>query len=182
MKIKSLLLGLLMLVGFQIKVQAQSEDEGIKACVNNYLDGVMQGDTARLNRAFHPTAMLRSINTNTGALQDLSVRKFVATTPAGGIQGRGGSTKLISYSYIGVSAVATVELRFGDFKYVDLLSMLKFGDNWKIVSRVFSRTDLDATVRGTAAAPSAGGAPAAPKPPVVKKSSANVKPKADDGW
>lgn len=181
MKIKSLLLGLLMLVGFQIKVQAQSEDEGIKACLNNYLDGVMQGDTARLNRAFHPTALLRSVNTNTGALQDLSVRKFVATTPAGGIQTRGGSTKLVSYSYIGVSALATVELRFGDFKYVDLLSMLKFGDNWKIVSRVFSRADLDATVRGTGAAPSAG-APAASKPPVVKKSSANVKPKADDGW
>ena len=181
MKIKSLLLGLLMLVGFQIKVQAQSEDEGIKACVNNYLDGVMQGDTARLNRAFHPTALLRSVNTNTGALQDLSVRKFVATTPAGGIQTRGGSTKLVSYSYIGVSALATVELRFGDFKYVDLLSMLKFGDNWKIVSRVFSRADLDATVKGTGAAPSAS-APAASKPPVVKKSSANVKPKADDGW
>ncbi|MDI9873633.1 nuclear transport factor 2 family protein [Flectobacillus rivi] len=181
MKIKSLLLGLLMLVGFQIKVQAQSEDEGIKACINNYLDGVMQGDTARLNRAFHPTALLRSVNTNTGALQDLSVRKFVATTPAGGIQTRGGSTKLVSYSYIGVSALATVELRFGDFKYVDLLSMLKFGDNWKIVSRVFSRADLDATVKGTGAAPSTG-APAASKPPVVKKSSANVKPKADDGW
>ena len=181
MKIKSLLLGLLMLVGFQIKVQAQSEDEGIKACLNNYLDGVMQGDTARLNRAFHPTALLRSVNTNTGALQDLSVRKFVATTPAGGIQTRGGSTKLVSYSYIGVSALATVELRFGDFKYVDLLSMLKFGDNWKIVSRVFSRADLDATVKGTGAAPSAS-APAASKPPVVKKSSANVKPKADDGW
>jgi hypothetical protein len=182
MKMKSLLLGIFLLVtGLNLSVQAQSEDEAVKTCVNNYLEGVLKGDTARLNRAFHPTAMLRSINTNTGALQDIPVRRFVATTPAGGIQTKGGSTKLVSYSYIGVSALATVELRFGEFKYVDLLSMLKFGDDWKIVSRVFSRADLDATVKGSGAV--AGNTTAtAPAPKPVKKSSANVKPKADDGW
>ncbi len=181
MKISKVLLNffcLLMCLSFTVK--AQSEDEAIKICVNNYLEGVLKGDAARLNLAFHPTALLRSVNTKMNTLQDIPVAKFISTTPEGGIQTKGGSTKLISYSYIGISALATVELRFGDFKYVDLLSMLKFGEEWKIVSRVFSRTDLDSQVKGSAIAPST--ASTASKPVVKKSSSANVKPKADDGW
>lgn len=181
MKITKLLLNffcLLMCLSFTVK--AQSEDEAIKTCVNNYLEGVLKGDAARLNLAFHPTAILKSINTVSGALQDVPVAKFISTTPVGGIETKGGSTKLVSYSYIGASALATVELRFGDFKYVDLLSMLKFGNDWKIVSRVFSRTDLDSQVKGSAATHPT--ATTANKPVVKKSSSANVKPKADDGW
>ena len=119
-----------------------------------------------------------------GAIQDIPVAKFVASMPVGGISTKGGSTKMISYSYVGVSALATVELIFGDFKYIDLLSMLKFGNEWKIVSRVFSRADLDAQVKGMGASSSmqnsVANAPtkAAPK----KTSTANVKPKSDDGW
>ncbi|WP_309994672.1 nuclear transport factor 2 family protein [Arcicella sp. BE140] len=181
MRISKLLLhSFCLLLCLSFSVKAQSEDDAIKTCVNNYLDGVLKGDAARLNLAFHPTAMLRTVNTNTGALQDIPVAKFIATTPAGGIETKGGSTKLVGYSYIGVSALATVELRFGDFKYVDLLSMLKFGNDWKIVSRVFSRTDLDSQVKGTAT--SASPVAATNKPAVKKSSSANVKPKADDGW
>lgn len=181
MKISRILLSLsCFILSLTFSVKAQTEDEAIKVCINNYLDGVLNGDAARLNLAFHPTALLRSVNTNTGTLQDIPVAKFISTMPAGGIQSNGGSTKLISYSYIGISALATVELRFGEFKYVDLLSMLKFGNDWKIVSRVFSRTDLNGQLKGSGAAVSSTPTTSAPK--AVKKSSANVKPKADDGW
>lgn len=183
MKISKLLLALCsLMIGLSLSVKAQSEDEAVKTCVNNYLEGVLKGDAARLNLAFHPTAILRSINTSTGALQDIPVAKFISTTPAGGIQTKGGSTKLLSYSYIGVSALATVELQFADFKYVDLLSMLKFGNEWKIVSRVFSRADLTAQIKGTGIMPSASTTTATTKPAAKKSSAANVKPKADDGW
>jgi hypothetical protein len=55
------------------------------------------------------------------------------------------------------------------------------GNDWKIVSRVFSRTDLDEQVRGSGAT-TAAAKPAPKAAPAPKKSSANVKPKADDGW
>lgn len=178
MKISKILLFLFFIVGL-ISVKAQSEDEAVKLCVNNYLEGVSKGDAAKLNQAFHPTAMLRTVNA-AGAIQDIPVAKFVSSMPAGGIVTKGGSTKMVSYSYVGVSALATVELLFGDFKYIDLLSMLKFGNEWKIVSRVFSRADLNAQVKGmTSASASVANAPVkAPK----KTSTANVKPKTDDGW
>jgi Putative lumazine-binding len=164
-----------------VSVKAQSEDEAVKMCVNNYLDGISKGDAAKLNMAFHPTAMLRTV-TAAGALQDLPVAKFIAGTPSGGISAKGGSTKLVSYSYIGVSALATVELAFGDFKYVDLLSMLKFGNEWKIVSRVFSRTELDSQIKGMGMSSASVATTAAPVKAAPRKSTANVKPKADDGW
>ncbi len=187
MKIKSFVLGIFLLVaGMSFSVQAQTEDDAIKATLNNYLNGIAKGEATLLEQAFHPTAVLKSINLSTGALEEKAVKSFIASTPAGGIEGKGGSTRLVSYSYIGTSAVATVELRFPDFKYVDLLSLLKVGNDWKIVSRVFSRTnDLNATVKGSAGTAAAApvATPTATNKPAPKKSStANAKPKADDGW
>ncbi len=181
MKISKIILFLFFISVSIVSVKAQSEDEAVKMCVNNYLDGVSKGDGAKLNQAFHPTAMLRTVSA-TGAIQDIPVAKFVASMPAGGISTKGGSTKMVSYSYVGVSALATVELIFGDFKYIDLLSMLKFGNEWKIVSRVFSRAELDAQVKGMGASSSTVVANAPMKAAPKKSSTANVKPKSDDGW
>jgi hypothetical protein len=181
MKISNIILFLFLISVSIVAVKAQSEDDAVKLCVNNYLDGVSKGDAAKLNQAFHPTAILRTVSA-AGAIQDIPVAKFVASMPAGGISTKGGSTKMISYSYVGVSALATVELLFGDFKYIDLLSMLKFGNEWKIVSRVFSRADLDAHVKGMGASPSNSVVANAPAKAAPKKSTANVKPKSDDGW
>ncbi|MFC0181100.1 nuclear transport factor 2 family protein [Pseudarcicella hirudinis] len=179
MKTKQILLYLFFaLTGFTFSVNAQSEDDNVKACINNYLEGVTKGDTSRLNKAFHPTAMLRSINSVNGRLYDIPVRNFIAKTPAGGVQA---TTKIVSYAYIGISALATVELQFADFKYVDLLSMLKFGNEWRIVTRVFSKADLGDNIKGVGVGNGAATA-SAQKTPGKKPSSANVKPKSDDGW
>ena len=181
MKILKIILFLFFISVSVVAVKAQSEDDAVKLCVNNYLDGVSKGEAAKLNQAFHPTAILRTVSA-AGAIQDIPVAKFVASMPVGGISTKGGSTKMISYSYVGVSALATVELLFGDFKYIDLLSMLKFGNEWKIVSRVFSRADLDAHVKGMGASSSTAVVANAPTKAPAKKSTANVKPKSDDGW
>jgi hypothetical protein len=181
MKISKIILFLFFILANIVVVKGQSEDDAVKLCVNNYLDGVLKGDAAKLNQAFHPTAMLRTVSA-AGAIQDIPVAKFVASMPAGGISTKGGSTKMISYAYVGVSSLATVELLFGDFKYIDLLSMLKFGNEWKIVSRVFSRADLNATVKGMGGSASNSVVVNAPTKAAPKKSTANVKPKSDDGW
>jgi hypothetical protein len=70
--------------------------------------------------------------------------------------------------------VATVELQFADFKYIDLLSLLKINDQWKIVCRVYSRVESDVQLKGSTASETA----ATP----AKKNSANAKPKKNDGW
>jgi hypothetical protein len=156
----------------------QSADDAIKATVTNYFEGVTTGDAAKLNKAFHESAILRTFNAATGKIQDIPVKTFISKTPAGGVKA---STKLISYSYAGVSGLAAVELQFDEFKYIDLLSLLQVNDEWKIVARVFSRVDLDTQLKGSGATAtkSTGKTPTAAP---AKKSTANSKPKKDDGW
>ena len=147
-----------------------SQDEVlVKDCLNNYLEGLTKGDTARLNKAFHNLAMLRTINATSGKMVDFPVKKFISGTPQGGMQAK---TKILSYSIIGQSAVATVELGFADFKYVDYLSLLKVGNDWKIVCRVFSRTDLSEVPTNFGAAGLTAGT----------KRAVKTKAKSDDGW
>jgi hypothetical protein len=157
----------------------QSTDDAIKATVTNYFEGVTTGDAAKLNKAFHESAILRTFNAATGKIQDIPVKTFISKTPAGGVKA---STKLISYSYAGVSGLAAVEMQFDEFKYIDLLSLLQVNDEWKIVARVFSRVDLDTQLKGSAGTEtkSTSKTPAAAAP--AKKSTANAKPKKDDGW
>jgi hypothetical protein len=106
---------------FSIASLAQTDDDSIKSIINTYFDGFTKGDSASLNKAFYAGALLRNLNTATGRVQDSPVKTFISKMPAGGVKATG---KLISYSYAGTSGVATVELQFADFKYIDLLSLL----------------------------------------------------------
>ena len=157
----------------------QTADDSIKATVTNYFEGVTTGDAAKLNKAFHESAILRTFNAATGKVQDIPVKTFISKTPAGGVKA---STKLISYSYAGISGLAAVELQFDEFKYIDLLSLLQVNDEWKIVARVFSRVDLDTQLKGSGGATTTKAATKAPAAAPAKKSTANIKPKKDDGW
>ena len=152
----------------------QSTDEAIKATVNNYFEGLTTGDTAKLGKAFHSSAILRTVNASTGKIQDFPIKTFISKTPAGGVKA---TTKLISYSYAGISGLAAAELQFADFKYIDLLSLLQVNGEWKIVTRVFSRVELDVNLKGSGASN-----PKVATPAAAKKSPANIKPKKDDGW
>jgi hypothetical protein len=159
---------------------AQSDDESIKSTIQSYIQGFTKGDTASLNKAFHANALLRNLNATSGRLQDTPLKTFISKMPSGGVNASG---KLLTYEYAGTSGVATVELQFADFKYIDLLSLLKINDQWKIVCRIYSRVDLNTNLQGSsvAAITTAPSGTAAGKAP-VKKNSANAKPKKDDGW
>ena len=165
---------IVLLIGINLSGQAQDEAL-VKDCINSYLDGITQGNAEKLTKAFHPQAMLRTVNAATAKMQEFPVATFISKTPQGGVQAK---ATLISYSLVGQSAVATVELAFADFKYVDYLSLLKFGGEWKIVCRVFSKADLSEQ-------PINGGkvtASVAADPKQAGKKAAKPKVKTDDGW
>lgn len=151
---------------------AQTDDDSIKSTINAYFDGFTKGDSASLNKAFYAGALLRNLNASTGKVQDSPLKSFISKMPSGGVKATG---KLISYSYAGTSGIAAVELQFADFKYMDLLSLLKINDQWKIVCRVYSRIDLDAQLKGSAPTTETAAS-------TVKKNSPNVKAKKNDGW
>jgi protease I len=173
---KNVFVALFCLVG--LSTFAQSEDEGIKSAINSYTEGFTKGDTASLGRAFASGALLRNLNTSTGKIADTPLKRFIAGMPAGGAKATG---SLVNYSYAGTSAVATVEFKFDDFKYIDLLSLMKINEEWKIVCRVYSRVGLDVYVASSQGTKS-GATKAAPAPAAKKPNAAAVKAKKDDGW
>jgi hypothetical protein len=165
---------ILLLISINISSFAQDETL-VKECINGYLDGITQGNAEKLTKSFHPQAMLRTVNATTAKMQEIPVAKFISGTPQGGVQAK---TNLISYSLIGQSAVAAVDIVFADFKYVDYLSLLKFGNEWKIVCRVFSKAEITEQ-------PINGGkvtASAVTDPKQAGKKAAKPKVKTDDGW
>lgn len=153
---------------------AQSEDDAIKSTINAYTEGFTKGDSASINRAFVSNALLKNLNAS-GKIIDTPLKKFMASMPAGGTKAPG---SIISYSYAGTSAIATVEFKFPEFKYIDLLSLIKLNGEWKIVCRVYSRVGLDENLISANVSGKASGGKGATAP--AKKPAA--KPKADDGW
>jgi protease I len=174
---KNVLFALCCLIGFS--AFAQSEDEGIKSSISAYTEGFTKGDTASLGRAFASNALLRNLNASTGKLVDTPLRKFIAGMPTGGAKATG---NLVNYSYAGTSAVATVEFKFDDFKYIDLLSLVKINDDWKIVCRVYSRVALDVNVASGVGSKVVSGKTTTPAKAAAPVKKAVAKPKADDGW
>lgn len=161
---------------------AQSEFDEIRSTLNSYIEGLKEGDKDLLNEVFDKTAILKSINLSNGTIQNFPVQNFIAGTPAGGMDVK---AEIKTISYAGFSAQAVVELSLPSFKYIDLISLLKINNDWKIVTRVFSRAELNETVATTGNGPSAS--------PTTNKGKANIapakksapKPKAkvdDDGW
>lgn len=149
----------------------QSDDESIKTMINTYFDGFSKGDTAALNKVFYANALLRNLNTSTGRVQDSPLKGFISKMPVGGVKATG---KLISYAYAGTSGSASIELQFADFKYIDLLSLLKINDQWKIVCRVYSRVESNVELQGSIAS--------IPATSPSKKNATKAKSKKDDGW
>ncbi len=161
----------LALVSLSMQSFGQSDDESIKTMINTYFDGFTKGDTAALNKAFYSNALLRNLNATTGRVQDSQLKNFISKMPVGGVKATG---KLISYAFAGTSGSASIELQFADFKYIDLLSLLKINDQWKIVCRVYSRVESDVELKGSATV-------IASTPP-AKKNATKGKSKKDDGW
>ncbi|MFM1913109.1 MAG: hypothetical protein RIR51_947 [Bacteroidota bacterium] len=160
---------------------AQNEIEDIRFTLNQYIKGLKEGDKNLLTDVFDNSAILKSINLNNGSIQNFPVQNFISSTPSGGIKIE---AEIKNISFAGSSGQAVVELSFATFKYIDLLSLLKVNGDWKIVARVFSRTELDESVvssslNNTNSTPKKSTSSAAP----VKKAAPKPKAKVDDdGW
>jgi ketosteroid isomerase-like protein len=112
-------------------------EEGIRRTVMAYFDGVTNNDAARLDAAFHTDAQLSTSN-NKGQLYHTSYqewRKFTAE-PAGDTTGK--NNRIVNIELRGNAAVATTVLDWPTVRYVDYLSMVKVGEEWKIMSKIWS--------------------------------------------
>jgi hypothetical protein len=168
---------MILLIFLSIKTKAQSEEAGILKTVNDFLDGGTNGNVSQFQGAFVADAVQRSIGRN-GNVIGMTVENLASKLKPGQKMDR--QTRIVSWSYAGISAVATTETIYPTSKIVDYLNLLKIGNEWKIVTRVYSRIESNESITNS----SGNAYQEVSKPSVSAPAAKKKKPEVviDDGW
>lgn len=152
--------------------RAQSDEQLITQTLNDFLEGGTNGEVDRFKGAFLRDAVQKAVGNN--GIAGMTVESLASRIKPGQKMER--TTRILSMSYANNAATAITETAYASNKIIDFLNLLKVGTEWKIVSRVYSRVDLDEELF------TMGGATvvnATPKPKAAPKPAKKV---ADDGW
>jgi len=111
----------------------------IEQVLQTYFDGLYEGDTSKLARAFHPVAHLFS--SEDGKLEDMSQDQWFAL-----VKGRQSAQSrdlarrdwVVQIDRSGPhTAFAKVQCQIPPRYFTDYLTLVKLGDRWKIVSKTY---------------------------------------------
>ena len=127
----------------QQPLAARSLVQEVEAVVWTYLDGLHEGDTAKLAAAFHECSHLYSVDN--GKVADLPRKawlEMVAGRPSAKSRGLARTDRIVSIDFAGPeTAVVKVECSIHPRYFTDSLSLLKLDGGWRIVSKTF-RADI----------------------------------------
>jgi hypothetical protein len=122
---------------------AANDISAIETVVWTYLDGLHEGDTAKLAAAFHEVSHLYSAGPD--GVADVPRAKWlemVASRPSAKSQGLPRTDRIVSIDQSGPeTAFVKLECAIPPRFFTDYLLLLKSGGAWRIVSKSF-RTDV----------------------------------------
>ncbi|RPH32244.1 MAG: hypothetical protein EHM93_10125 [Bacteroidales bacterium] len=142
-----ILLSVFLISSFNILL-AQDEDqkELIKNVIQSaYVDGLCNNaDTEAVNKGFHPGFILLGVG-NGNVMWSYPIYSWIENAKNGkkkglkySFQNEFTTIKFLFIDVSGTAAVAKIEFFEGNELYsIDYLSLLKFEDGWKIVSKIF---------------------------------------------
>lgn len=114
----------------------QSDDAGVRACIELYFRGHATGDGENFRRAFHPDAKLFFIRD--GKVTQWTLEEYVGRAsgkPAPDEAKR--KRRIENIDITGNAATAKIILEYPEVTFTDYMSLLKIGDEWKIVNKTF---------------------------------------------
>lgn len=152
----------------QTRADDAREEAAIRETLGHYLQGHATGDSAHFRLAFHKAAMLFSVRD--GKLLTRTSDEYIA-----GAAGRPAADeakrkrKIVSIHRSGDAAMAVVELAYPEVRFVDYMSLLKVGGEWKIVNKTFQafpkpRPAAASAASATSTTPGISTTPPAEKP------------------
>ena len=118
-----------------------NEFEMVISLVQDYCDGLYQGDISKLRAIFHLDAFLKAPGLRRSLEQWLDA---VASRPVPVQQGWPYDFKLLSIEIIKDQAMVKLECPLFDHFYVDYLGLLKENGRWLIVNKMY--TDLQGDI------------------------------------
>lgn len=144
---KLFLLSAMCFVALLIHAQdVDKEIEAIKRVIQtSYVEGIQnEGDMAKIDAGIHPDFKLLGIDKDNGLWQ-LPISEWkekIKKRKESGHYPRTGenkiSIKFLNVDVTGTAAVAKFEFYVGkQLKYVDFISLYKFTEGWKLVSKIY---------------------------------------------
>lgn len=118
------------------RIVPDAEDAKVRACIELYFRGHATGDGAHFRSAFHPDAKLFFI-------RDGKVMQWTLEEYAGRASGKPApdepqrKRRIESVDITGNAAMAKIVLDYPAVTFTDYMSLLKIGDEWKIVNKTF---------------------------------------------
>lgn len=114
--------------------------KAIEAVTRTYLDGLYEGDVAKLAHAFHPTSALTTVKDD-GAIQIVPREQWleaVRNRPSPKAAGMAREDHILTIDLVGPTlALVKVKCQMPPRYFTDLLSFLKVESQWQIVQKVF---------------------------------------------
>lgn len=122
---------------FIFNAMPQSADESaVKACLENY----MSGEGSRVEKAFDPSASMKYIDVQSGEFKDVPIADFIARIKANTSAPKR-KIEIVSMNIEGNAAQAKIKIETEKAILYDYMNLLKINNEWKIVSKIFSRKD-----------------------------------------
>lgn len=114
-------------------IQADSEDlQGIIKAVESYINAGRKGDSKIAAESFSPNATMSwAENGKMVSVPIQELYKYFDETS------RQASCELVACNVAGDIATVRIESEFGDARFTDMFSLVKDGNNWKIVSKIY---------------------------------------------
>jgi hypothetical protein len=122
-----------------------ARDASEREAVEKPLKMYFSGDPEQLKQAFHPGATMFFARND--SLIAVPIPEYIARVAASRAKGDPApqrTERIAQVDISGTSAVARLELEYPQQKITDYMSLVKYGGEWRIVSKIFSRERVEA--------------------------------------
>lgn len=114
-------------------------EQAIRKQVERYFDGLYRGDAGLLREVFHPRAALSGVVKGEPYHRELEdYLAVVARRASPESLGEPRRMSVLSLETLGSIAIAKAHCPMLGFNYVDALSLLHEGDEWRIIHKLFT--------------------------------------------
>lgn len=113
------------------------EEAAIEEAVGHYFAAVSRPDPEELGRAFHPDALMQSVQE--GALVRVTQAEWKQRLASAASQPPSSTRRITSIDVEGTTAAVKAVADFPAFQFLDYLLLLKLESGWQIVAKTFHR-------------------------------------------
>lgn len=131
---KTILTLVVVLSSLTISFAQNNDYKAVATTVSYYLDGGTNNDFETLKKAFHEKAMMKFVSKD-GYKEVNAIDFFKRVIKPGPKQNR--KTRIKSISVSGNIAIATLEIEYPTFFFIDHMSLLKIDGTWKVVTKTY---------------------------------------------